>query len=207
MHFSTTLPLYADRVVELATHEAYPGHHVQGTLIEAELVGRRGWREWTLLPLFGAHTVLAEGAANYGVRLAFDAAERLAFDREVVLPMAGLSHLVDALDSYHRYVDLVEKLNFARNEVARGVLYDGWSRERGIDWLMTYGLETRATATQRLAFIEALRSYVVTYNCGLDWVTAQIDGQGPLTRARKWQGLRRIIETPVVPTRWMAPDP
>ena len=201
VHFSQTQPLHLDRVVELATHEAYPGHHVQGTLIEAELVHRRGWLEWTMLPLFGAHTVLAEGAANYGVRLAFDRETRLAFDRDVVLPMTGLSHLSADLDAYHHYVDLVEKLNFARNEVARGFLYDGWDRDYAIEWLMTFGLETRGTATQRLAIIQALRSYVVTYNCGLDWVTQQIENVGAMSVLQKWQGLKQLLETPIIPVK------
>lgn len=203
VHFTQSLPLHADRVIELATHEAYPGHHVQGTLIEAELIGRRGWTEWTLLPLYGAHTVLAEGTANFGVRLAFDRAERIAYDREVVFPLAGLSHRVAELEDYHYYVDLVEQLNFARNEAARGYLFDGWSREQAIQWLMDFGLETRGTATQRLAFIDALRAYVVTYNCGLDWVAARI---GAVPRAEQWRRLRRLLEQPVLPLRDPKPE-
>lgn len=199
VHFSQTLPLHLDRVVELAAHEAYPGHHVQGTLIEAELVGRRGWQEWTMLPLYGAHTVLAEGAANYGVRLAFDRASRLDFDRNVVLPMANLVRLTSELEAYHRYVDLVEQLNFARNEAARGYLFGGWERKRAINWLMEFGLETRGTATQRITIIEALRSYVVTYNCGLDWVTDQIERGQARSVPAKWAELKRLLETPVLP--------
>lgn len=199
VHFSQTLPLHLDRVVELAAHEAYPGHHVQGTLIEAELVGRRGWQEWTMLPLYGAHTVLAEGAANYGVRLAFDRATRLDFDRNVVLPIANLGALSGELDAYHRYVDLVEQLNFARNEAARGYLYGGWDREKAITWLMEFGLETRGTATQRITIIEALRSYVVTYNSGLDWVKEQIELTKHTSLKEKWDRLRRLLETPSVP--------
>lgn len=202
VHFSKSLPIHADRVIELATHEAYPGHHVQGTLIEAELIGRRGWTEWTLLPLYGAHTVLAEGTANFGVRLSFDRAERIAYDREVVFPIAGLSHLAPELEDYHRYVDLVEKLNFARNEAARGYLYEGWTREQAIQWLMDFGLETRGTATQRLAFTDALRAYVVTYNCGLDWVSERI---GTAPRAEQWKRLRTLLEQPVLPLREQEP--
>lgn len=198
VHFSKSLPIHADRVIELATHEAYPGHHVQGTLIEAELIGRRGWTEWTLLPLYGAHTVLAEGTANFGVRLSFDRAERIAYDREVVFPIAGLSHRTAEIEDYHRYVDLVEQLNFARNETARGYLYQGWPREQAIQWLMDFGLETRGTATQRLAFIDALRAYVVTYNCGLDWVNERI---GAVPRAEQWKRLRILLEQPVIPLR------
>ena len=199
VHFSKKLAFHADRVVELAAHEAYPGHHVQGTLFEAELVDRRGWAEWTMYPLFGAHAVLCEGAANYGVRLSFDRQERITYERETILPIAGLSHLAGELDAFHHYVDLVEQLNFARNEAARRYLYEGWDRERAISWLMEFGLETRGTAEPRFAVFDALRCYTVAYNYGLDWVTAQIEGDGPLDIAGKWARLRSLLETPILP--------
>ena len=82
VHFSTTMPFHVDRAVELSTHEAHPGHHIQATLLEAEMLDKRGWREWEILPLFGAHTIVAEGAANYGVSLSFTRAERIAYDRD-----------------------------------------------------------------------------------------------------------------------------
>ena len=208
VHFSTTMPFHVDRAIELATHEAYPGHHIQATLLEAEMLDKRGWREWEMLPLFGAHTIVAEGAANYGVGLSFTRAERIAYDRDVVLPMAGLKHLTPEIETYHRYVDYVERLNYARNEAARRFLYQGWSRERAIDWLVAYGLETRTIAEMRLNIIEAIRSYVITYNYGLDWVTEHIEGTDAPDTALRWQRLRALFEKPVMPLRahWnMAP--
>lgn len=201
VHFSTSLPFHVDRAVELCTHEAYPGHHVQATLLEAELVDRRGWMEWTMMPLFGAHTVVVEGAANYGVGLSFNPAERVAYDRDVVLPIAGLTHLSCQLKDFHRYVDFVERLNFARNEAGRRFLYGGWERERALRWLMEFGLETREIAEQRLTLIETLRSYSITYNYGLDWVRSQIEGTDTPSRVAKWRRLKTIFETPIIPIR------
>lgn len=201
VHFSTTMPFHVDRAVELSTHEAYPGHHIQATLLEAEMIDKRGWREWTMLPLFGAHTIVAEGAANYGVGLSFSRDERIAYDRDVVLPMAGLSHLSPEIETYHRYVDYVERLNYARNEAARRLLYQGWEREKAVEWLMEFGLETRAIAEMRLNIIEAIRSYVITYNYGLDWVAEQIDRNDTPDISTKWARLRTLFETPVMPVR------
>lgn len=201
VHFSTTMPFHVDRAVELAAHEAYPGHHVQATLLEAELIDKRGWREFTMLPLFGAHTIVAEGAANYGVSLSFTRADRIAYDREVVLPQAGLTHLAPEIETYHRYVDYVERLNYARNEAARGLLYRGWTREKAVEWLMELGLETRAVAEARLTIIEAIRSYVITYNYGLDWVRDSIEGKDAPDTTQKWTRLRNLFEEPVMPTR------
>lgn len=201
VHFSTSMPFHVDRAIELSTHEAYPGHHIQATLLEAEMLDKRGWREWEMLPLFGAHTIVAEGAANYGVTLSFTREERIAYDRDVVLPMAGLGHLAPEIETYHRYVDYVERLNYARNEAARRVLYQGWSRDAAVEWLITFGLETRSIAEMRLNIIEAIRSYVITYNYGLDWVTARIEGDDKPDTALRWQRLRALFETPVMPLR------
>lgn len=201
LHFSTTMPFHVDRAVELAAHEAYPGHHVQATLLEAELIEKRGWREFTMLPLFGAHTIVAEGAANYGVTLSFPRADRIAFDRDVVLPQSGLAHLAPEIEDYHRYVDYVERLNYARNEAARRLLFQGWARHRVVEWLMEFGLETRAIAEARLTIIEAIRSYVITYNYGLDWVRERIEGETAPNTAQKWTRLRTLFEKPVMPLR------
>ena len=201
VHFSTTMPFHVDRAVELSTHEAYPGHHIQATLLEAEMIDKRGWREWTMLPLFGAHTIVAEGAANYGVGLSFSRGERIAYDRDVVLPMAGLGHLAPEIETYHRYVDYVERLNYARNEAARRLLHQGWTREKTVEWLMEFGLETRAIAEVRLNIIEAIRSYVITYNYGLDWVAEQVDRNDTPDTSTKWARLRALFETPVMPVR------
>lgn len=201
VHFSTTMPFHVDRAIEPSTHEAYPGHHIQATLLEAEMIDKRGWTEWTMLPLFGAHTVVAEGAANYGVNLSFNRGERIAYDRDVVLPMAGLSRLAPEIEVYHRYVDYVERLNFARNEAARRLIYQGWTRDKAVSWLMEFGLETRAIAEMRLNIIEAIRSYVITYNYGLDWVKQRIEGGDTPDTAQKWARLRALFEKPVMPLR------
>lgn len=201
VHFSTTMPFHVDRAIELSTHEAYPGHHVQATLLEAEMIDKRGWREWTMLPLFGAHTTVAEGAANYGINLSFGREERIAYDRDVVLPMAGLTHLQPEIATYHRYVEYVERLNYARNEAARGILYQGWTRAAAVAWLMEFGLETRTLAEMRVTIIEAIRSYIVTYNYGLDWVTHQIEGTDQPSESQKWARLRGLFEKPVMPLR------
>lgn len=201
VHFSTSLPFYVDRAVELCAHEAYPGHHVQATLMEAELINKRGWAEWTMLPLFGGHTVVAEGAANYGVSLSFSKQDRIAYDRDVVLPIAGLSHLSGQLDAFHRYVDLVEQLNFARNEAGRRYLFGDWDRDRTLAWLMEFGLETREIAEQRMTLIETMRGYSITYNYGLDWVRDQIEHGQTQGTQEKWSGLQKLFEDPIIPIR------
>ena len=87
---NTDLPIYIDRAIDLACHEGYPGHHVYNALLEKNLVKDRGWIEYTVYPLFSPQSLIAEGTANYGIEVAFTLPDRLAFEREVLFPIAGL---------------------------------------------------------------------------------------------------------------------
>src|SRR6266581_4393378 len=87
---NTDLPIYIDRAIDLAAHEGYPGHHVYNGLLEQHLVRDRGWIEFTVYPLFSPQSLIAEGTANYGIEVAFPGAERIAFERDVLFPLAGL---------------------------------------------------------------------------------------------------------------------
>jgi hypothetical protein len=75
--------------IDVACHEAYPGHHAQFLLMEA----RRGTVpvEDTLVLLRSPQSALREGAANYAVTLAFAPGEREAFSRAVLFRMAGFA--------------------------------------------------------------------------------------------------------------------
>ena len=88
--FNRRAAVDVSRVLRLACHEGYPGHHVQFMLIDDELVGRRGWREFELTPAFGRHLLVTEGAAEAGAEMALPLESRIALYRDVLLPMAGL---------------------------------------------------------------------------------------------------------------------
>ena len=117
---NVSLPIWIDRAIDLACHEGYPGHHLYNALLEQELVRGRGWPEVEVYPLFSPQSLIAEGTANYGVELAFPAEERLAFERDVLFPMAGLDPALAA--PYARVRELMDELSYAGNEAARRYL-------------------------------------------------------------------------------------
>jgi hypothetical protein len=86
-------PLDLTRALRVACHEGHVGHHAQHIWAADELVGRRGWREYGLVPGFGRALLLAEGAAEIGAELAMPAARRVRVYRETLAPAAGLSKL------------------------------------------------------------------------------------------------------------------
>ncbi|MGB1221940.1 MAG: hypothetical protein ACPG43_10390, partial [Alcanivoracaceae bacterium] len=190
-------PIHIERAIELGCHEAYPGHHVHATLVDTELAEARGWVEYNFIPLYGPLAVVAEGAANYGIDLAFSREERIAFERSTLLPLAELEG--EQLELYYHYIDLIDALNYARNEVARHYLYGGMPRESAIQWLMAFGLETRGTASQRIDFIDALRSYVINYNYGKDLVADYVRSTAGSDRDAQWRVFREVLATPMSP--------
>ncbi len=197
---NTDLPIYIDRAVDLACHEGYPGHHLFHTLQDMALVKKRGWIEYTIYPLFAPQSLIAEGSANYGVDLTFPEDERVAFEREVLFPLAGLDPGQAA--QYYAIEALRDGLKYAGNEAARGYLDGTIDARRAIEWLKRYSLMTQERAEQRLRFIEQYRSYVINYNLGEDvvrrYVESRSDGDGPA--GNRWKVFREVLASPMLPS-------
>ena len=155
---NTDFPIHIDRAIDLGCHEGYPGHHTFNALIEKNLVEDRGWTEFSLNPLFSPASLIAEGSANYGIELTFPGDERLAYEVEVLFPLAGLD--ASKVQQYYQLLELLSGLGLSGNEAARGYLDGGMTREQVIDWLMKYSLNTKERAEQRLKFFDNYRSYV-----------------------------------------------
>jgi hypothetical protein len=197
---NTDLAIYADRAIDLACHEGYPGHHVYNVLLEKHLVRDRGWLEFSVYPLFSPQSLIAEGTANYGIDVAFPRAERLEFERRVIFPAAGLDPATAA--SYYEVLALTERLSYAGNEAARRYLNGQIDAKAAADWLERYGLYTRPRAEQRVRFIDQYRSYVINYNLGKDLVARYIETQGGAAAnpAARWRAFERLISSPRLPS-------
>jgi len=194
---NSDFPVYLERAVELGCHEAYPGHHVHAMVIEQELLKRRGWLEFSLLNLFSPMAVIAEGAASFAPDLVFSREERMEFERTVLLPMAGISD--EKLDDYYHFIDLLDELNYARNEVARRYLYGAMPRNEAVEWLMAYGLESHANASQRLDFIDVQRSYVITYNHGKQLVREHVLNGAGRSSDEAWRRFHELLGMDLAP--------
>lgn len=190
---NTDLPIAIDRAVDLGCHEGYPGHHTYNALLERNLVEGRGWIEYALYPLFSPMSLIAEGSANYGIRLAFPGDERVQFEREVLFPLAGLD-AADA-DRYYDLQALTAKLSYARNEVARDYLNGDISREDAEQWLVRYALLSPERADKSLRFVETYRSYVINYNLGRDLVADFVE-RGGADEATRWRRFIEILSEP-----------
>jgi hypothetical protein len=193
------LPITIDRALDLAAHEGYPGHHVYNALLEQRFAQERGWVEFTVYPLFSPQSLIAEGTANFGIEVAFPGVERLAFERDVLFPLAGLDPQDAAF--WARVQAELKLLAFADNEAARGYLDGHLDRSQAEAYLMRYSLRTAAQAAQRLRFIETYRSYVINYNLGEQRVRDWVNHQGGTADqpARRWAVFVELISSPRLP--------
>ena len=197
---NTDLPISIDRAIDLACHEGYPGHHVYNVLLEEHLVRDRGWMEFSVYPLFSPQSLIAEGSANFGIEVAFPGAERVAFEKARLYPLAGLD--ASQAEKYGRVQDLVDRLSYAGNEAARRYLDGKIDGKAAADYLVRYGLWPRARAEQRVRFMDQYRSYVINYNLGKDLVRMHIEALGgtPDRPEKRWEEFKKLLASPRLPS-------
>ncbi|MDX1568837.1 MAG: hypothetical protein R3200_00005 [Xanthomonadales bacterium] len=198
IQMNTDLPIFIHRAVDLGCHEGYPGHHTYNSLLEANLVEKRNWIEFALYPLFSPQSLIAEGTANYGIKLAFPAEERIAFEKGTLFPLAGLDP--SQADRYYELLALLEGLDYVDNEVARLYLGEDMDRETAADWLVEYKLMSPERAAQRVDFIDTYRSYVINYNHGRDMVVAYINAVAGDDPDARWEAFTYLLSNPLTPS-------
>ncbi len=192
---NTDFPIIIDRAVDLGCHEGYPGHHTWNAFIERDLLEDKGWIEYSVYPLFSPMSVTAEGSANYGIELAFPGNEKIAFERDVLFPLAGLDP--DKASTLERLNDLRRKLSHSRNHIAREYLDGRISRETAIEMSVKYRLESRERAEQGVRFIDTYRGYVLNYNLGRDLVEGFVERQAELNGGDRWAAFETLLTTPL----------
>ncbi len=196
IQLNTDFPMYISKAVDLGCHEGYPGHHTFNALLEKNLVRDMGWIEYSLYPLFSPQSLIAEGSGNYGIDLAFPGNERMAFEKDVLFPLAGLD--AAEADLYYEIFALIEQLDYADNEAARDYLNGDMSREDAAAWIHRYELERADKSLQRTRFFDAYRSYVINYNHGKALVADYVERDGA-DLAERWARFEKMLSSPMLP--------
>jgi len=193
---NTDFPTAISRAVDLGCHEGYPGHHTYNALLEDKLVKKRGWMEYSVYPLYSPQSLIAEGSANYGIKMAFPGDDKVKFEKEVLFPLAGIDPKLS--DGYQRYSKLAGKLSYAGNEIARQYINGDIDKEQAIKLSQKYGMTTRERAEQRLSFIEGYGAYVINYNWGRDLVKEYIEQAK--TNEERWARFSKLLSSPRIPS-------
>lgn len=199
IQINTDLPILIDRAIDLACHEGYPGHHVYNMLLEKNLYVQKGWVEISLYPLYSPQSLIAEGSANFGIQLAFPGNEGAVFSRNTLIPLAGTD--TSGVEKYFNAIAVKSQLNYARNEVARGLLDGTMSETEALRWLTDYCLMSKELAAKSISFIRKNRSYVICYNYGQDLVKNYIEAKGGTESSpdKRWEMFGWLLSNPVTP--------
>ncbi len=193
IQINTSQPIFIERAIDLACHEGYPGHHVFNVLLEKNLYRDKGWEEISLYPLFSPQSLIAEGSANYGITVAFPEKEQEDFCKKVLMPIAGID--MTGSQIYFEALTLKSQLNYARNEVARGIASGKMDDKEAVRWLSEYCLLTPKGASDYLRFIRKYRSYVINYNYGQDLVGNYVENKMGNERKteKRWQVFEKLL--------------
>jgi len=172
IQINTDFDLTVDRALQLACHEAYPGHHAINSLIDARLVEAKHWVEYSVQPMFSPQSLRTEGAATFAAELAFPGESRLMFERDALFPLAGLNP--SEAGKYVRISRLVDALRGRQLDVARRYLDGDLEFARAARELEEGALMPSADAT--LKFFNEFRTYTVAYTVGRDAVARSVAG-------------------------------
>ena len=202
IQINTDLPIRISRAIDLGCHEGYPGHHALNMLLEQKLAKGRGWIEYTVYPLYSPQSLIAEGTANYGIDLAFPDGDKVAFERDVLFPLAGLDP--STAETQVALGEATRNLAGARLTIAQMYLDGEIDRETAIALAQKYQLISRARAEQSISFTETYRSYVINYGLGQDMSQAYVEAAAP-DQAGRWRAFERLISEPTVPADLLKP--
>ncbi|WP_295800378.1 hypothetical protein [uncultured Microbulbifer sp.] len=197
IQINTELPIQIDRAIDLGCHEGYPGHHTYNALLEQMLVKDKGWMEYSVYPLFSPQSLIAEGSANYGIDLAFPGEERLAFEKAVLYPLAGLDPA--EAEKYDQVLALKGKLSFAENIVARQYINGEIDSDKAIELFQQYAVMSPEKARQRVRFVDTYGAYVINYNWGKQLVKEYVE-QGNGSQDERWQRFAKLLSSPRLPS-------
>lgn len=190
-HFQSLIQVNADfaltldRALQLACHEGYPGHHAYNSMQDAQLVQREGRLELMVQPTFSPQSLVSEALATYAVEIAFSEADRLAFEREVLFPLAGLDK--KNADLYLRVSRLVDQLEAEEPGIARDYLDGKLEWARAASALEDRALMAHTEAT--LKYLNEFRTYMMTYTVGTEMARKCMAGVAGEDRWRTYEAL------------------
>jgi hypothetical protein len=186
-------PLTIDRILDLACHEGYPGHHVFNSLRDLSLVSGMQRDEFRVQLTFSPQSYVSEAAASYAPSLVLSDVERLHIERDLLFPLAGIKR--NDAERYLQVQKLVAGLHTAEPSIAREYIDDRLEFVRAADALEQETLMQHAETT--LLYLNEYRTYRLCYTVGNDSVRSLIENGQP-TDAVRWQRYLSLMMNPVV---------
>jgi hypothetical protein len=169
---NTDIPLPVTKVLELAAHEAYPGHHTEHLLKEVLLVDGRGLIEESIAPVPTPQALVAEGIACV--------AQDLALEDDVILlavPILERHGLRFDPDHVREVADALRPLGLVQTNAALLVHDHGLSPADAVASVARWSGRSLDQARQSVRFVTdpTWRAYATTYTDGERLCRAFVD--------------------------------
>jgi len=165
---NTDVPTTYDDVLELAAHEAYPGHHTERTRKEVGLVRERGALEETLNLVPTPQSLISEGIAETAADVLGPEA------REAVLAILRRHGIEYDADRSLAIREAFRPIRGVGLDAALLIHEDGASVEDAVRFVMENGVSSEQRARQSVRFVTdpTWRAYVVCYSAGGELASA-----------------------------------
>jgi hypothetical protein len=182
----------AGSAIDVACHEAYPGHHAQFLLQDQRAQPAGLPVEERVVLLRSPASVLREGAANFGVEVAFPFEERVAFEERVLFPLARLDpRQARRYETVHR---LVDQLSATAAPIIASYRDHRLSSDDAEQQLANEALVTSPGAL--LEFADHYGAYVLGYTTVRDSVRDYVKARSRITGRDEWAVLRELVSDP-----------
>ena len=196
---NTDLPVRANSMLGLMTHEGYPGHHTEHAIKEQLLYRRQGHAEACVQLINGPECVISEGLADLARDVIFTEPELVAWLSDEFYPLAGIA--VD-IKRDRAIAHALRELRPVSGNAAFLLHRDGAGEETVVDYIRRYGADTEKQARQLYRFISnpLFGSYIFNYHYGRDLLARYIKAGELVAR------FRTLLEQPLTPSRveqWM----
>lgn len=190
---NTDLPKYLTDLPDLIAHEAYPGHHTEHAIKDAELYEGKGHGEHCILLINAPECVISEGIATRARQAVMTDDELRDWLISELGPSAGIP--ADTITGMLDLQELKRGMRYVTNNAALMLHEDGASEADVKAYIQRYRLARPEEADKSLQFITHpnFRSYIFTYTAGgelLDRLFAKGD-------ARRW--FSKLLHEPVTP--------
>jgi hypothetical protein len=195
IEINTDLPVRANQLPLLLTHEAYAGHHTEHVVKERRLYRQLSYAEACIQLLNAPECVISEGIAELAWQIVFSEQELKTWLREELYPRAGLGPSLVVRD---RALALAQrKLGAVDGNAAFMLHRDGASERDIVAYIQRYSITTEQRARRTYHFIAdpLLRGYVFSYHYGRDLLDRYLDAGDPLVR------FQTLLEQPLTPSR------
>jgi hypothetical protein len=193
---NTDLPVRANSMLELMTHEGYPGHHTEHALKEQRLYRQQGHAEACVQLINAPECVISEGIADLADEIIFAEPELQAWLRDKFYPHVGAQCAAD-VERDRAIAEARRKLRPLGGNAAFLLHRDGASEQSVVEYVQRYGANTEKRARQLYRFISSplSRSYIFTYHYGYKLLSRYVAAGDRVAH------FRTLLEQPLTPSR------